>query len=515
MKISIITTCFNAEAYIEETIESVICQRGDFDLEYIIIDGNSTDKTNEIIRKYYEKWQRNELQIKCNNLDVKYLSEPDNGMYDGIAKGLEIITGEVMAYINADDFYMPNAFSAVLDIMSQNPEVSWIHGVGNICNKKGHNCPLFPPYYFVRDFIQKGFYGTIFNYLQQESMFWRTNLLKYADIEKFRQFKMAGDYYLWYEFSKKEHLFRTNIVLAAFRFHGENKSKDINQYLTEFNMIKDDSNWLDELKAKIYLLLCNINPRWYINKYNIHWSCVNRNKYVMVEDIYNTDLASSMLGLKKGYFISEALLKRIEGGFFKPMNRDIARENMSLFKKTMDKLNVEFFLFFGTLLGAVREGDFIAHDYDTDIVIMEKDRRGLLEAVPLLIAAGFEFARRKNHARFVTFLRNGEYIDVYVAEEAHRFLYRLCWNVDGVFVSHDLLTEFTDMVFIGENFRVPHRYEEALTEIYDADWRVEKKNCPSKISFDLFHPVRSGVPLLLGLLPSNVKKGLKRLMGRK
>ena len=226
------------------------------------------------------------------------------------------------------------------------------------------------------------------------------------------------------------------------------------------------------------------------------------------------DLASWMLGLENGYFISEALLKRIDGDFFKPMNRDIAREDMRLFKKVMDDRGAELFLFFGTLLGAVRGGDFIAHDYDTDVVIMEKDRGRLLDATHLLLAAGFELARCRNHGRFTTFLRNGEYIDVYVAEERHRFPYRLCWSVGGAFITHDLLTEFTGMVFIGESYRVPRRYDEALTELYGADWRVEKKNCPSLISFDVHHPVRSGAPVLRELLPNKVAKGLKKLMGR-
>ena len=281
MKISIVTTCFNSEKYIEETIESVIYQRGEFELEYIIVDGKSTDKTNEIIKKYYEKWQKNELEIKCNSLDIKYVSESDKGMYDGIAKGFEMVTGDVMAYINADDFYMPNAFSTVADIFEQNSKISWIHGISNTYNKKGHNSPVFPPYFFNNEYIQKGFYGSIFLPLQQESIFWRTNLLKYIDFYKFREFKMAGDYYLWYEFSKKEQLYRVNSILSGFRIHEGNKSKALRQYKEEFNRIKDKSSNLDKLKATIYKFFLNIYPKWYMNNYNIHWSRVNYNKYIV------------------------------------------------------------------------------------------------------------------------------------------------------------------------------------------------------------------------------------------
>jgi len=93
MKISIITVCFNSDKTIAETIESVLGQCHS-DLEYIIVDGGSTDSTLDILKKYPRI--------------TKYISEPDNGIFDAMNKGLKIATGEVVGFLNSDDFYIDN-----------------------------------------------------------------------------------------------------------------------------------------------------------------------------------------------------------------------------------------------------------------------------------------------------------------------------------------------------------------------------------------------------------------------
>lgn len=90
MKISIITVCYNRKDTIEQTIESVLNQSY-ADKEYIIIDGNSTDGTQDIIQKYKDR-----LAYWC--------SEPDNGLYDAMNKGLRHVTGDVIAFLNSDDW---------------------------------------------------------------------------------------------------------------------------------------------------------------------------------------------------------------------------------------------------------------------------------------------------------------------------------------------------------------------------------------------------------------------------
>ena len=92
MKISIITVCYNAEQTIEDTIKSVLSQ--DFyNLEYIIVDGASSDTTMDIIAKYKDNIH-------------KIISEPDKGIYDAMNKGIQLATGDVIGILNADDFYI-------------------------------------------------------------------------------------------------------------------------------------------------------------------------------------------------------------------------------------------------------------------------------------------------------------------------------------------------------------------------------------------------------------------------
>jgi len=114
MKISIITVCLNSEKTIEQTIKSVLEQQYK-DLEYIIVDGGSTDGTMDIVKKY----------------DItKVISEPDNGLYDAMNKGIAMATGDVIGIINSDDWYEPDAFQVVAQKFSNN-DVDILYGTTN------------------------------------------------------------------------------------------------------------------------------------------------------------------------------------------------------------------------------------------------------------------------------------------------------------------------------------------------------------------------------------------------
>jgi len=100
MKVSIITVCFNGAGTIEDTIRSVLGQ--DYkDIEYIIIDGGSTDGTLDILDKYRGKIS-------------KFISEPDNGVYDAMNKGIALVSGDIVGFLNADDTYVDN--SVILNV---------------------------------------------------------------------------------------------------------------------------------------------------------------------------------------------------------------------------------------------------------------------------------------------------------------------------------------------------------------------------------------------------------------
>ena len=98
--VSIITVVFNGERFIEKTINSVISQTYK-NIEYIIIDGGSTDKTLDIIRQYEDR------------IDY-WISEPDNGIYNAMNKGIKLSRGKLIGLINSDDWYMENAVETVV-----------------------------------------------------------------------------------------------------------------------------------------------------------------------------------------------------------------------------------------------------------------------------------------------------------------------------------------------------------------------------------------------------------------
>lgn len=105
MKISIITTTYNSGATVRSTIRSVLSQTFN-DIEYIIIDGASKDNTNDIIREYLPRF----------NGRMKWISEPDNGLYDAMNKGIAMATGDVIGILNSDDFYSsPDILSKVAE----------------------------------------------------------------------------------------------------------------------------------------------------------------------------------------------------------------------------------------------------------------------------------------------------------------------------------------------------------------------------------------------------------------
>ena len=118
MKISIITVTFNSDATVRDTIESVLRQEY-LDYEYLVIDGGSKDNTVNIIKEYEPKFGGR----------MKWLSEKDQGMYDGINKGIRLSTGDVIGIINSDDFYHRNdIFDMIKCAFMDHPEVQAIYG---------------------------------------------------------------------------------------------------------------------------------------------------------------------------------------------------------------------------------------------------------------------------------------------------------------------------------------------------------------------------------------------------
>lgn len=255
MKLSIITPCRNAERFIAETIESVISQRGDFELEYIIIDGASTDRTPEIANAYRDRLESGAFLPLCRRVTMTVLSEPDSGMYDALAKGFSQVSGEVVAYLNADDIYFPNALSTVADVFREHPEVYWTSGMCTVLNEAGQVTSTLLPLAYSRDLIRTGAYGRIhINTIQQESTFWRVSLLADMDTVKLSRFKLAGDFYLWSCFASHTELWIIQSCLGGFRSHSGQLSRQRDAYRSEMDAIVCAIGPVQRARAYLQLL---------------------------------------------------------------------------------------------------------------------------------------------------------------------------------------------------------------------------------------------------------------------
>ncbi len=251
MKFSIVTPVLNGEKYIVRAIESVISQAGDFSIEYIIADGLSNDNTLSIVMDYKNKVAAGIFPIKCNGIEIKIISEKDSGMYSAINKGFALATGDIFAWINYDDFYLPNAFTTMSTAFLRFADAQWIKGITYIADKAANITKKLPCYLYNQNWIKNGVYGREAFFIQQDSVFWRSNLWqKIGTIDE--TYKLAGDYYLWIEFAKIAPLYSINTPVSCFRKITDQKSSDTKRYQQEQKMISRKKN---NLRLKIFFWL--------------------------------------------------------------------------------------------------------------------------------------------------------------------------------------------------------------------------------------------------------------------
>jgi glycosyltransferase involved in cell wall biosynthesis len=157
-RISVITPSLNQASYLERTVTSVLSQ-GYPNLEYIVIDGGSTDGSADVLERYDGRL-------------AYWVSEPDEGQADAINKGIEAATGDIVSYINSDDFYRPGALAAAADAMAD-PSVRWVVGRCRYEHADGTLETLFtpqPPSMPRRTMIRESWY------VPQASSFWRMDV---------------------------------------------------------------------------------------------------------------------------------------------------------------------------------------------------------------------------------------------------------------------------------------------------------------------------------------------------
>ncbi len=250
-KISIITPSYNQGKFIEKTILSILNQ--DYkNFEYIIMDGGSTDKTLEILKKYDDK--------------IIWKSEKDNGQSNAINKGLKMATGDIMAYLNSDDTYEPNTFKKVAEFFQNNPDKKWVYGKCKIINEKDQEIRKWITAY--KNLLLKNYsYKKLLteNFISQPATFWRKELLdEIGYLNEKEHFCM--DYEYWLRIGQKYDAGVINDYLANFRYYSNSKSGSVNkkQFQDELRLAKKYN------QGKIWpILLHEINYRKIVSIYRL------------------------------------------------------------------------------------------------------------------------------------------------------------------------------------------------------------------------------------------------------
>jgi glycosyltransferase involved in cell wall biosynthesis len=126
--ISVVTPSYNQGCFLSETIESVIGQAGDFQIDYIIVDGASTDNSVEIIRHYEQLLNNGTWLVKCRGIRYRWISEADTGQANALMKGFRMAEGELFAWLNSDDTYLPEALQTATTLFRDTPETGLFYG---------------------------------------------------------------------------------------------------------------------------------------------------------------------------------------------------------------------------------------------------------------------------------------------------------------------------------------------------------------------------------------------------
>jgi len=198
-KISVVTPNFNCSAFLEQTLLSVLDQ-GYPNLEYIVVDGGSTDGSLEIIERH-----RTRL--------AHVIAEPDRGHADALNKGMRLATGEVMCWINSDDLLLPGSLQRVGEMFSALPQLQWLTGQRLWMHEDG--TPRTPAPLGRWSWLR--FVCGDFRHIQQESTFWRRSLWQAAGGQLDESLSLANDFELWLRFFRLATLHSVDEPLGCFR----------------------------------------------------------------------------------------------------------------------------------------------------------------------------------------------------------------------------------------------------------------------------------------------------------
>ncbi|HET9913108.1 MAG TPA: glycosyltransferase family 2 protein [Anaerolineales bacterium] len=202
--VSIITPSYNQAPYVEQTIQSVLGQ--DYPrIEYILIDGGSTDNSAEIVRRYADHL-------------AYWISEQDSGQAEAINKGFKRARGDILAWLNSDDYYLPNTIPAVLKCFEENPDVVMVYGDMLAVNENGETINVLKyKQLSLEDLL-------CFQIIGQPSVFFRRAALDRAGPLD-TTFHFLLDHHLWIRLAQQGRILHVPQVWSAARYHARAKNR--------------------------------------------------------------------------------------------------------------------------------------------------------------------------------------------------------------------------------------------------------------------------------------------------
>lgn len=262
--IGVVTSVLNAENAIDETIQSVLNQRGFFNIRYHIQDGGSTDGT--VVRiAWWEESIRSRLDFHdVPRVSFSYASAPDSGMYEGLNAGFKAVEADVYTWINAGDVFLPGAFQTVISLLDENADIHWVLGGRSVARSDG--VPIFqmaesqPSIPTQRSIASGHCDGVKEPHIQQEGSFWSARVWDAVGASLRHNLSLAGDFELWTRLAHVTRPVFTAHPLATFRRMPGQLSEDKSRYQREAQSVReslghDDLERLSDEPLEIFAAL--------------------------------------------------------------------------------------------------------------------------------------------------------------------------------------------------------------------------------------------------------------------
>lgn len=217
MKFSVVTPSYNQGCFIQKTIRSVLGQAGEFSIEFMVVDGGSSDDTIKILKKYENLIDTKQTSLVCRQIQFSWVSESDDGQADAVNKGIKNTHGDIIAWINSDDIYYPGAFDAVSSYFRERQDADVVYGRAFHIGRRGRIIEPYP----VESWNYERLKEVCF--LCQPAVFFRRRIIDdYGLLDASLHYSM--DYELWLRVGRATPFHFIDFVLAGSRMYKENKT---------------------------------------------------------------------------------------------------------------------------------------------------------------------------------------------------------------------------------------------------------------------------------------------------